>query len=136
MKNVLFDLVIGRPALKRLGGVLDFRAKEVSFSFRDQHVVVPVFPEYTQTQKDQDGTDSEEFTSNFSADDTERDVEIDEQELVLKLYEETENSNATVSPEMNETDRDETIRQQLHVKLKNLSEETETQSQTLSCAKM
>lgn len=36
LKNVPFDLVIGRPTLKQLSGVLDFRSEEVRFAYRDQ----------------------------------------------------------------------------------------------------
>lgn len=44
--NVPFDLVIGRPTLKRLGGVLDFRAEEVRFQYRAQEAVIPMVSEY------------------------------------------------------------------------------------------
>lgn len=81
MKSVPFDLVIGRRTLKRLGGVLDFWSEVVYFAYRDRQVVVILFSQYTRLQKDQDGTDSEDFNSDCSEEDTKRDVKLTDSNL-------------------------------------------------------
>lgn len=45
LKNVPFDLLIGRPTLKRLGGVPDFRSEEVRLKYGGQEEVLPMFSE-------------------------------------------------------------------------------------------
>lgn len=40
LKNVPFNLFFGRPILKRWGGVLDFRAKDLRLSFSYQEALV------------------------------------------------------------------------------------------------
>lgn len=79
--------------------------------------------EYAGPHKHQDGTDSEDFTYYSSVEDTEKDEEIERRTLVLMLYDQAENTFAKISPEMNETARDETILQELQVKLGHLLEE-------------
>lgn len=45
MQSVPFDLVIGRLTLKRLGGVLDFRAEEVHLDYKGQQETLPMVSE-------------------------------------------------------------------------------------------
>lgn len=80
--------------------------------------------EYAKPQKVEDGTDCKNFTPDYRREnDTERDVEIDGQELVLMLYDQDENTLATMSCEMDRVDRDKKNWQQQQVKLGHLSEE-------------
>lgn len=41
--NVPFDVVIGRPTIKRLGEVLDLREEEVSWTTEDKNKLFPWF---------------------------------------------------------------------------------------------
>lgn len=42
LKHVLFDVVVGRPTLKKLGEVLDFRFEEVCFAYRGVETIFPL----------------------------------------------------------------------------------------------
>lgn len=44
LKSVPLDAVIGRPNIKRLGGVLEFPPKIVRFNYRGQTAVLPMLP--------------------------------------------------------------------------------------------
>lgn len=68
LQNVPFDLVVGRPTLKRLGGVLDFRSEEARWDYRGQAAALRMGAEYSQSQLGQDGIDSEDFTSDSDGD--------------------------------------------------------------------
>lgn len=90
MRIVPFDLVIGRPTSKRLGGELDFKCKEARLDYRGRKKILPMVSEYSRSQELFDGTNSEDFTSDSdSADPLGAKVEIDEmgqeEELVLTL---------------------------------------------------
>lgn len=83
LENVPFDLVIGRPTMKRFGGVLDFRAEEVRLDYGGQTAALPMVAKYSQSQLDQDGTDSEDFTSDWDGDIAVSEGKGGEEELLL-----------------------------------------------------
>lgn len=62
MQNVPFDLVIGRPTLKRLIGVLNLRTKEVRLHYQSQQATLPTVSEYSCARDATGSTDSEDFT--------------------------------------------------------------------------
>lgn len=45
LDSVLFDVVTGRSTLKRLDGVLDFKAGQIWLDYRSQKAVLPIFSE-------------------------------------------------------------------------------------------
>lgn len=66
LKNVPFDLVLGRPTLKRLEGVLEFRSEEVRLACHGHEAILPVLSEHLQLPDSQYGTGTEGFTSELS----------------------------------------------------------------------
>lgn len=64
MRNVPFDFIIGRPTLKCLGGVLDFKCEEVRLDYRGRQETLPMVSGYSRSQELSDGTNSEDFTSD------------------------------------------------------------------------
>lgn len=48
LKNVLFNVVIGRPTLEQLGDVLVFKAEEVRLDYRGEEVTLSMVSEYRQ----------------------------------------------------------------------------------------
>lgn len=85
--RVPFDLVIGRPALKRLGGVLDFKRAEVGLDYRGQKTWIPMVSEFIQMRDQKAGTSGEDFTSGSDDQETihEEDGEPGEEDLVLTI---------------------------------------------------
>lgn len=67
---------------------------------------------HVQPQKDQDGTDSENFPSDSSKEEVKKSVEIDENELVLMLHDQADSAFADVHSKMEETDRDGKVSQE------------------------
>lgn len=61
---VPFDLGIGRPALKRLDGVLDFRTKEVCLDYRGQRATISMISEYSCAKDASGSIDRENFSSD------------------------------------------------------------------------
>lgn len=129
-ENVPFDLFIGRPTLKRLGGVLDFRAEEVSLHYKGQKAKLSIVSEYTQAQVLVGMTDSEDFTSDFDGAEPslggKGDAEDDlGEELVPTFQDSWTPKNSIVSGHEGE-DRDSTIRRELGEKLSHLPHKTAT----------
>lgn len=85
LENVPFDVVIGRPTLKRLGAVLDFRTEKVCLDYHGKGAVVPMLSEYVRTRTTQEDSDSADFTSDTDEDDSAHEKLASAQELVLTI---------------------------------------------------
>lgn len=120
LENLPFDIVIGRPTLKRLGGVLDFKAEEVRLDYREKIVKLPMISEYARPRDLGSGTDSEDFTSSSEATDVssggeEEGNEGDQVEYVVMIQSDAESSTGNHAE-----DQGATIRQELEEKLAHL----------------
>lgn len=89
LQNIPFDLVIGRPTLKRLGAVLDFPAEVVQLSYKGKEARLPMISEYVQPRQLTGDTNSEDFTSESEneAEELAADEESEEEQPVLMLLE-------------------------------------------------
>lgn len=84
LQNVPFHIVIGRPTLKRIGGMLNFRVEEVCLNYHGQEAVMSMVSECSLPREIIAGTDSEEFLSDSDAEQSSADESVDE-ELLLML---------------------------------------------------
>lgn len=69
MENIPFSFIVGRSTLKRLGGVLDYKAEKVSMDYHGQDSIFPILSEYSQPLDLVGRTDSEDFTSGSDSED-------------------------------------------------------------------
>lgn len=98
LEDTPFDVVISRPTIKRLGGVIDLPAEVVRFDYRGQKAVLPMVPEYSQPRLTTDSTDSEDFTSDSDIADSHpggTDNEIEALVLMINGTQMTPRSNHT-----------------------------------------
>lgn len=120
LRNVPFDLVIGRPTLKRPGGILEFRAEEVRLDYDGKTAVLPMVAEYDRQRVTTNHTDSEDFTSdseeNGSPDERE---EGDDDGLVLTIQDHDVNEH-----ECDFNPSKDLVRVQLRKRLAHIQEET------------
>lgn len=122
LRNVQLVVIIWCQTLKRPGRAFCFRSEVVCFGHYNKWASVPMVPEYTQPQKFQDVTDSEDFTFVSSGEEAERNVRIDKHKLVLMLFVEVESIPAAAHIRTDGVDTDEKVWQELST-LRNLSEE-------------
>lgn len=85
LKNVLFGLVMRQPTLKWLGGILDFKSEEVRLDYKGKEATLPMVSEYSQSRFSVDGTDSEDFTSDFDDSESIPDEKDEGEVLVLTV---------------------------------------------------
>lgn len=78
LKNVSFDVFIGRPSIKRFWSVLNFPAEVVRFKYREETTFLTMIPEYIRfknvtgtTDKGGFTAESEEKSRKFNADPSE-----------------------------------------------------------------
>lgn len=83
LQNVPFDLMIGRPTLKQLGGVLDFRAEEVCLNYHGLGAGIPMVSEYILPRELTAGMDSEDFTSDSDAQQSSTDLNVDQEWMLM-----------------------------------------------------
>lgn len=89
LKNVSFILIIGHPALKRLGNVINFRSGEVRLDFLGQEAKLPMILKYSCLLRLINDTDSENFTSDSDEKEAESEMNNDGEELVLTIRDDT-----------------------------------------------
>lgn len=90
LENIPFDIIIGRPTIKRLGGVLYFKAEEVRMNYQGHKAIIPMLCEFSKRLELVEETDSEDFTSDSSSErsaaENNRSHEAsDEEELFLTI---------------------------------------------------
>lgn len=93
LKDVPFDVVTGRPTLKRHGGVLDFRSKEVRLHQNGVQALLQMVYLLSQPRQYDEHTDSEDFTSNSEEEESAQhcnDNNVTNNELVLTIQSSSE----------------------------------------------
>ena len=102
MEKLPFDVVVGRPQMKALGGILDLKSSVIKFDVGGVKISLPMIPENDRPTTAGDDTASEDFTSESSSDEfsdkTVEDRQEEEEEIFLMIGKDFESKQEKEEP--------------------------------------